>query len=185
MGASRAVTVLRLRDGERWLDKAPAWSTWSAAGWFSLAKAGHRFDRHFHDCAEYWAIVEGRARVAVGAEMFDVGPGDLVCTPAGVEHDIVAAHTEEVMLLFIEDVVPPGGTAGHRHADPTTAWHQVPVRLIDVLSRLRCWLEDRVDVIDRIELPGGDADHQVVGSVVAEGQAAAVEAVESDDRGER
>jgi mannose-6-phosphate isomerase-like protein (cupin superfamily) len=127
MGASRAVTVLRLRDGERWLDKAPAWSTWSAAGWFSLARASYRFDRHFHDCAEYWAITEGRARVAVGAELFDVGPGDLVCTPAGVEHDIVVAHTEEVVLLFIEEAVPPGGTAGHRHSDPATAWHQVPV----------------------------------------------------------
>ena len=26
----------------------------------------HRFDRHFHDCAEYWTVTEGRARVAVG-----------------------------------------------------------------------------------------------------------------------
>lgn len=120
------MTVLRLRDGDRWLAAAPAWSTLSAVGWFSLAGAGHRFDRHFHDCAEYWAVTGGLARVAVGDDLFDVGPGDLVCTPAGVDHDIVLAYTDEVVLLFIEEAVPPGGTAGHRHRDPATAWHRVP-----------------------------------------------------------
>ena len=36
-----------------------------------------------------------------------------------------------------------------------------------------------------VELPGGDADHQVAGLVVGQGQSAAVEGVERDDRGER
>lgn len=120
------MTVLRLRDGERWSAGAPAWSSLSAAGWFSLSAAGYRFDRHFHDCAEYWAITEGRARVAVGDDLFDVGPGDLVCTPAATEHDIVVAYTDELVLLFIEEAVPPGGKPGHRHRDPATAWHPVP-----------------------------------------------------------
>lgn len=119
------MTVLRLRDGERWVDAGPTWSTLSAVGWFSLAKAGYRFDRHFHDCGEYWAITEGQARVAVGDEELDVGPGDLVCTPAGVEHDIVVAYTDDVVLLFIEEAVPRGGSAGHRHRDPDNAWHDV------------------------------------------------------------
>lgn len=98
----------------------------TVVGWFSLARAGHRFDRHFHDFAEYWAITEGRAQVAVGSDLFDVGPGDLVCTQAGVEHDIVRAYTDDVVLLFVEEPVPPGGTAGHRHLDPPNAWHDVP-----------------------------------------------------------
>jgi len=119
------MTVLRLRDGDRWLASGPKWSALSAVGWFSLAGAGHRFDRHFHDCAEYWAITQGQARVAVGDKLFDVRPGDLVCTPAGVEHDIVAAYTDEVVLLFFEEKVSPGGTAGHLHHDPATAWHDV------------------------------------------------------------
>jgi hypothetical protein len=34
-------------------------------------------------------------------------------------------------------------------------------------------------------LPGGDADHQVIGLVVGQGQPPAVKAVERDDRGER
>jgi mannose-6-phosphate isomerase-like protein (cupin superfamily) len=126
MGTVRRMTVLRLRRGERWSATAPRWSTLSAVGWFSLSGAGYRFDRHFHDCPEYWAITEGRARVAVGGDLFDVAPGDLVCTPAGVEHDIVLAYTDEVVLLFIEEPVPPGGTAGHRQRDPASAWHHVP-----------------------------------------------------------
>jgi mannose-6-phosphate isomerase-like protein (cupin superfamily) len=120
------MTVLRLRAGERWHATAPAFSTLSAVGWFSLRDVGYRFDRHFHDCAEYWAITEGRAQVAVGRDLFDVGPGDLVCTPAGLEHDIIGAYTGELVLLFFEEAVTPGGTAGHRHLDPATAWHQVP-----------------------------------------------------------
>ena len=120
------MTVLRLRDGDRWSALAPPWSALSAVGWFRLSAAGYRFDRHFHDCAEYWAITEGRARVAVGEDLFDVGPGDLVCTPPGTEHDIVLAYTDEVALLFIEEAVPLGGSAGHRHQDPASAWHHVP-----------------------------------------------------------
>ena len=120
------MTVLRLRDGDRWSTSAPPWSALSAAGWFRLSAAGYRFDRHFHDCAEYWAITEGRARVAVGDDLFDVGPGDLVCTPAGTEHDIVLSYTDELVLLFIEEAVPPGGSPGHQHRDPADAWHHVP-----------------------------------------------------------
>lgn len=120
------MTVLRLRDGDRWSVSGPAWSALSAVGWFSLAGAGYRFDRHFHDCAEYWAITSGRMRVAVGDGQYDVGPGDLVCTPAGTEHDIVAAYTDDVVLLFFEETVPPGRTAGHLHKDPGSAWHDVP-----------------------------------------------------------
>jgi hypothetical protein len=46
-------------------------------------------------------------------------------------------------------------------------------------------LEDGRDGVDVVELPGGDADDQVVGLVVGQGQAAAVKAAEGDDRGER
>jgi hypothetical protein len=50
----------------------------------------------------------------VGADEFDVGPGDLVCTPAGTEHDIVAVYGSDVVLFFIEEAVPAGGGAGGR-----------------------------------------------------------------------
>src|SRR6202000_361704 len=44
--------------------------------------------------------------------------------------------------------------------------------------------EDGGYAIDRVELSGGDAHDQVVGLVVGEGEAAAVEAVEGDDGGQ-
>jgi hypothetical protein len=40
-------------------------------------------------------------------------------------------------------------------------------------------------VVDVVEMPGGDADHQVIGLVIGQGQPAAVEAVERDDGGQR
>jgi len=119
------MTVLRLGDGDRWSVAAPLWSALSAVGWFRLSAAGYRFDRHFHDCAEYWVITEGRGRVAVGDDLFDVGPGDIVCTQAGAEHDIVLTYTDDLVLLFFEEAMPSGGTAGHQHRDPASAWHDV------------------------------------------------------------
>jgi hypothetical protein len=49
-----------------------------------------------------------------------------------------------------------------------------------ISTRLRCWPEDRGDVVNCVKLPSGDTDHQVVSGVVGERQAAAVEAVESE-----
>src|ERR1700761_3941419 len=42
--------------------------------------------------------------------------------------------------------------------------------------------QDRRDLVDGVELSSGDCHHQVVGGVVAQGQATAVEPVEGDDR---
>ncbi|WP_343448483.1 cupin domain-containing protein [Micromonospora oryzae] len=115
------MSVLRLGAGQRWTVDGPAWSDLSAVGWFSLERAGFRFDRHHHSCPEYWAVVEGRARVAVGAQEYDVAPGDLVCTPAGVEHDILRAYTDDLRLFFFVAAVPEGQPAGHLHREPEFA----------------------------------------------------------------
>ena len=50
---------------------------------------------------------------------------------------------------------------------------------------LRGALEDGRDGVDVVEVPGGHVHHQVVGLIVGQGQPAAVESVERDDRGER
>ena len=44
-----------------------------------------------------------------------------------------------------------------------------------------CGLKDRGDVVCGVEPPGCDVDYQVVGGIVGQGQAAAVEAVEGDE----
>ena len=43
----------------------PSWSDVTSAGVFRVEPDG-RFDRHFHDCDEYWLVFAGRARVLVG-----------------------------------------------------------------------------------------------------------------------
>jgi len=57
----------------------------------------------------------------------------------------------------------------------------VPVAGVSATG-LGCGLKDRGDVIYRVELSGGDVYHQVVGGIVGQRQAAAVEAVEGDKR---
>ncbi|MDK1032306.1 MAG: cupin domain-containing protein [Planctomycetia bacterium] len=53
-------------------------------------KSGEACDYHYHDCDEYWFIVEGRAMVLEDGVEYEVGPGDCVFTPMGMEHKITA-----------------------------------------------------------------------------------------------
>jgi mannose-6-phosphate isomerase-like protein (cupin superfamily) len=96
-------------------DYKPEWSDLSFAG-SSTTQPGMNFDRHYHDGAEYWFICGGRALVKVGDDQFIVGSGEIVATPPGVEHDILAvdpnAHLE---MFFVATAVEPGGQTGHLH----------------------------------------------------------------------
>lgn len=94
-------------------DHRPAWSDVTSAGIFRVEPGG-RFDRHYHDCDEYWLIFAGRARVAVGDRPYDVETGDIVCTPTGIEHDVVAV-LETLEAFWFEDRIPSGGRIGHLH----------------------------------------------------------------------
>ena len=106
-------------------DSRPAWSDVTSAGIFRVEPGG-RFDLHFHDCDEYWLIFAGRARVTVGARSFDVATGDIVCTPAGTEHDVVGV-IEPLEAFWFEGRTPPGGRIGHLHRTEEAAHgHEVP-----------------------------------------------------------
>lgn len=45
-------------------------------------------ENHFHDCDVWWIIVNGLARVHDCGKNIEVGPGDMVFTPAGEPHRI-------------------------------------------------------------------------------------------------
>ena len=106
-------------------ESRPSWSDVTSAGTFRVEPNG-RFDRHFHDCDEYWLVFSGRARVLVGAQTYAVGPGDIVCTPTGTEHDVVAV-AETLEAFWFEARTPPGGRVGHLHRTPEDAeGHDVP-----------------------------------------------------------
>jgi mannose-6-phosphate isomerase-like protein (cupin superfamily) len=84
------------------------------------------FDRHYHDCDEYWLIFEGRALLSVGSRTYTVEAGDIVCTETGVEHDIVAV-AEPLGAFWFEGRTPPGGRVGHLHRTPEdAAGHDAP-----------------------------------------------------------
>lgn len=101
------------------VDARPSWSDVTSAGIFRVEPGG-RFDRHFHDCDEYWLLFSGRARVSVGPNSYDVGPGDIVCTPTGTIHDVVGVY-ETLEGFWFEGATPDGGRIGHLHETPEDA----------------------------------------------------------------
>jgi mannose-6-phosphate isomerase-like protein (cupin superfamily) len=106
-------------------DARPDWSDVTSAGTFRVEPNG-RFDLHYHDCDEYWLVFSGRARVLVGSQTYPVGPGDIVCTPTGTEHDVVGV-SETLEAFWFEAATPPGGRVGHLHRTPEAAeGHEVP-----------------------------------------------------------
>jgi quercetin dioxygenase-like cupin family protein len=109
-----------------WPETRPSWSDVTSAGIFRVEPGG-RFDRHFHECDEYWLVFHGRARVLVGASTHEVGPGDIVCTPTGTVHDIVGVY-ETLEGFWFEGATPEGGRIGHLHCTPEDAeGHEVPL----------------------------------------------------------
>ena len=55
---------------------------------------------HAHDGADkFYLVLEGKARMRVGAEELDAGAGTLVWAPAGVPHGVVRALERTVMLV--------------------------------------------------------------------------------------
>lgn len=76
---------------------------------------GSSSDLHYHDCDEWWAIINGRALVSDAVEAFEVGPGDMVFTPMGETHKIEAL----TMVTIAWFVGPLKGQKrkGHLHHD--------------------------------------------------------------------
>jgi mannose-6-phosphate isomerase-like protein (cupin superfamily) len=103
----------------------PSWSDVTSAGTFRVEPNG-RFDRHYHDCDEYWLVSSGQALVLVGSRTYTVGAGDIVCTPIGTEHDILGVH-ETLEAFWFEARTPRGGRIGHLHRTEEDAkGHTVP-----------------------------------------------------------
>jgi len=101
------------------VEARPSWSDVTSAGVFRVEPGG-RFDRHFHDCDEYWLLFRGRARVVVGVGTYEVGPGDIVCTPTGTVHDVVGV-SETLEAFWFEGATPEGGRIGLLHETATDA----------------------------------------------------------------
>ena len=120
--------VIRTSEGELCAGNRPGWSSVTSAGVFQVPARDGAFDCHYHDCHEYWLFYKGKGKAASEGKTFYVKPGDIVCTKAGDEHDILEVY-EDLEGFWFEDATPPGGRVGHLHRDPIKAQgHTVPFR---------------------------------------------------------
>jgi uncharacterized protein YjlB len=106
----------------------PDWSTVTSAGVFRVPTVNGRFDRHYHDCHEYWLVFKGKAKVMSEGREHYVKPGDIVCTRAGDQHDVLEVY-EDLEAFWFEDATPAGGRTGHLRTDREKAeGHAVPAK---------------------------------------------------------
>ncbi|HCK09321.1 MAG TPA: hypothetical protein DHW45_05565 [Candidatus Latescibacteria bacterium] len=118
--------VVRTSEGSMKHENRPDWSAVTAAGVFRVSTEGGRFDCHYHDCHEYWLIYKGKAKVVTEGNAFYVKSGDIVCTRAGDEHDMIEIY-KDIEAFYFEDATPEGGRIGHLHRDEEKAkGHPVP-----------------------------------------------------------
>jgi mannose-6-phosphate isomerase-like protein (cupin superfamily) len=122
--------VIRTKEKAMGEGNRPPWCRVTSAGIFGVAAKNGRFDIHYHDCNEYWLIFKGRAKVMSEGKEYYVIPGDIVCTKAGDEHDVVEVY-EDIEGFWFEDEMPPNGRTGHLHRSEAKAkGHDVPCKLL-------------------------------------------------------
>ncbi|KWV53019.1 hypothetical protein AS026_03855 [Rhizobium altiplani] len=70
------------------------------------------FDSHYHDCDEYWVIIEGAGTVVVGAHSFKVEVGDCVAIGMGYHHDLPEVRAD-VKGAYFETTLEGRKRFGH------------------------------------------------------------------------
>lgn len=72
-----------------------------------------RFDSHYHDCDEYWIMVEGRGVVVSEDRFYEIGPGDCLATGMGHHHDLAMVYQEPFRGVFFETTLEGEKRRGH------------------------------------------------------------------------
>ena len=88
--------------------KTLAYGEKTLLGRFRLER-GSQLPRHSHTNEQTGYCISGRMRFTIGADLFDVTPGDSWCIPAGLEHS--AEVLEECIIIEVfspvrEDYLP-------------------------------------------------------------------------------
>ena len=108
-------TEKMLSEGNR-----PDWCKFTSAGIFRVPVVNGWFNRHYHDCDEYWLVFRGKAKVMTEGRTSYVKAGDIVCTKAGDEHDVIEVY-EDLEAFWFEGATPAGGRVGHLRRDADKA----------------------------------------------------------------
>jgi mannose-6-phosphate isomerase-like protein (cupin superfamily) len=69
-------------------------------------------DSHYHDCDEFYIILEGHGTVVSEGRHYEVGPGDCVATGMGHHHDFPLAP-ESVKAVYFETTLAGQRRRGH------------------------------------------------------------------------
>jgi mannose-6-phosphate isomerase-like protein (cupin superfamily) len=69
-------------------------------------------DRHYHDCDEFWIVLEGKGEVVVDDRHEAMGPGDCLCIGMGHPHDFPLVEAE-VKAVFFETTLQGRRRTGH------------------------------------------------------------------------
>lgn len=70
-------------------------------------------DNHYHDCDEYWIIIEGRGTAVSEDRFYEIGQGDCLITGMGHHHDLPTIHQEPLRGVFFETTMEGQKRTGH------------------------------------------------------------------------
>ena len=85
-------------------------------------------DRHYHDCDEYWVILDGTGEVVVDDRHANVVPGDCLCIGMGHHHDFPFTDNE-VKAVFFETTLEGRKRTGHLWTHTHGAAEPIPGRV--------------------------------------------------------
>ncbi|MGH2534591.1 MAG: cupin domain-containing protein [Thermomicrobiales bacterium] len=100
----------------RGMQDKPEWVKWSGFG-VGVVHDAKELERHYHDADEYWLVFEGKARVMSEGQEYVIGPGDILCTRMGDEHDILEIIEGPLRTFWIEDELRGQQRPGHLHRE--------------------------------------------------------------------
>ncbi|MDA1190637.1 MAG: cupin domain-containing protein [Candidatus Poribacteria bacterium] len=86
------------------------------------------FDAHWHDCDEYWIILEGDGTVVTEGKQYDVKAGDCVATGMGFHHDFPRVGAPVKAIYFettMEGQKRRGHLWNHTHGAPEPSMDRV------------------------------------------------------------
>jgi mannose-6-phosphate isomerase-like protein (cupin superfamily) len=69
---------------------------------------------HYHDCDEWYFLIEGSMRVRSEGIEYAMRAGDVLWTPMGEEHEILAVDSD-VTMFWLEGPLRGAKRPGHLH----------------------------------------------------------------------
>jgi len=86
------------------------------------------FDRHYHDCDEYYIIYEGNGVVVTEGKHYDITSSDCVAIGKGHHHDLPIVQ-DTIKAVYFETTIQGLGRSGHlwnhTHGPAEPDWERV------------------------------------------------------------